>query len=167
MIPFVIYIGILIELLVVSWTDVKTKKISNYWSLANILIFVLLTFIFPEYYIWAWQSFLYSGVFLVIGFILFLLNIMGGGDSKYLFSFFLLIPLGLQEQSFFYLLVSTVVTGIIFFFMNFFTNLKDIVRYFKVGDYQGVKSCFGSKFAFAPVILLAWLCIGWFLKNKF
>lgn len=167
MIPIGVYIGILLELIFVSWKDVKTKKISNWWAISNILIFVILTFVLPEYYIWAWQTFLYSAVFLVIGFILFLLNIMGAGDTKYLFSFFLLVPMGLQEQSFFFLLVSTVVTGLIFFFMNAITNFKKIIGYFKVGDFEGVKNCFGSKFAFAPVILLAWLCIGWYLKNSF
>lgn len=167
MIPLPIYLGILLELVFVSWKDIKTKKISNYWSIANILIFVILTFVLPEYYFWSWQTFLYSGVFLLIGFALFLLNIMGGGDSKFLFSFFLLIPMNLQEQSFFYLLVSTVVTGLMFFMMNFITHFKDLIRYLKIGDYKGVKSCFGSKFAFAPVILLAWLCVGWFLRKNF
>lgn len=167
MIPLGIYIAILLELLFVSWKDVKTKRISNLWAISNIIIFVVLTFVFPHLYIWAWQTFLYSAVFLIIGFILFLLNIMGAGDTKYLFSFFLLVPLGLQEQSFFFLLVSTVVTGVIFLFMNLVTNLKKIICYFKVGDFQGVKSCFGSKFAFAPVILLSWLCIGLFLRQKF
>ena len=167
MIPLPIYFGILLELVFVSLRDIKTKKISNWWAVANILIFIILTFVLPEYYIWSWRTFLYSGVFLLIGFALFLLNIMGAGDSKYLFSFFLLIPMNLQEQSFFYLLVSTVVTGLMFFLMNLITNLKDLIGYLKVGDYKGVKSCFGSKFAFAPVILLAWLCVGWFLRNNF
>lgn len=167
MIPISIYIGILLQLIIVSWKDISTRKISNLWVIANIIIFGALLFIFPEHYILKWQTFLYSVVFLVIGFILFLLNIMGGGDSKYLFSFFLLVPLKLQEHAFYYLLISTVVTGTMFFLMNLITNFSKLVVYFKNKDIQGVKSCFGSKFAFAPVILLSWVSVGILLRNTF
>lgn len=167
MIPLIIYLLVLIELIFVSWKDITTKKISNLWSILNIVVFIILTFALPEYYFWSWGTFLYSAVFLIIGFALFLLNIMGGGDSKYLFSFFLIIPMKLQELSFFYLLISTVVTGLMFFFMNIIANYKKLIGYLRAKDYQGVKSCFGSKFAFAPVILLAWLCVGLVLRNEF
>lgn len=165
MIPWPVYFAILCELIIVSWRDIKIQKISNWWSIANILIYFILIFVMPDFYFFKWQSFLYSGVFLVIGFGLFLLNIMGGGDSKYLFSFFLIVPLQFQERTFFFLLVSTLVTGSIFFLMNLITNFRNLVGYLKKNDYKGVKSCFGSKFAFAPVILLAWICLGIAIRN--
>jgi prepilin peptidase CpaA len=167
MIPIALYLAILIELAFVSWIDIKTKKISNYWSIFNILIYILLLFIYPNFYFFRWDTFLFSTVFLVIGFGLFLLNIMGGGDSKFLFSFFLIVPLALHEKFFSYILISTVITGVIFFFMNLITNFKKLVESLRQRNYQEVKTCFGSKFAFAPVILLAWLSLGWYLRNNF
>lgn len=167
MIPVSVYFGILLELVVVSWVDIKKRKISNKWTIANIILFIILLFVFPEYYIFTWKTFMYSGMLLAITFVLFLLNVMGGGDSKFLFSFFLIVPLKLQEQAFYYLLVSTVITGLIFFVMNTAINYRKLIEYLKNKDIQGVKSCFGSKFAFAPVILLSWLSVGWLLREAF
>lgn len=46
----VIYLVILVELLIVSLIDVRTKKISNYWVLSNILLFLGLMILFPADY---------------------------------------------------------------------------------------------------------------------
>lgn len=163
--PLPIYLFILIELIFVAVADIRTNKIVNTWSILNLVFFLLLLYVSPEYYFFKLDTFMYSFVFLLVGFMLFLLRIMGGGDSKFLFTFFLIVPMHLQEKTFEYLLISTVLVGTFVFITNVAKNFDKLKRSLKVGDHQTVKSCFGSKFAFAPVILLAWIWIGWTIKD--
>ncbi len=161
MIPAAVYWFLLVELIFVSWGDIKTQKIPNAWSILNLIVFVLLLIMLPSFYPLTWGTFLYSSVFLGVGFILFLLKIMGGGDSKFLFSFFLLIPVAVQPRALVSLLVSTILIGGFLLITNFAKNHERIVAFMKVGYVQGIKECFGTKFSFAPVILLAWIWLGW------
>lgn len=167
MIPLPIYVFVLIELVAVSYGDVKTNKIPNYWSILNLALFLVLLGVAPNHYHFVPETFLFSGVFLAVGFILFLLNIMGGGDSKFLFTFFLLLPVSIHEETFYYLLLSTVFIGSFFFLSNALKNRKVLWRAFLTSDIRAVKNCFGTKFSFAPVILVAWIWLGWNLKHKF
>lgn len=165
--PLPIYLFIFIELVFVAWGDVKTNKIPNMWSLLNIITFATLLFISPELYQFQAETFVFSFAFLIIGFFLFLLKIMGGGDSKFLFTFFLLVPLSLHEMTFNYLLLSTLIIGSFVFLTNIAKNFDKIMRNLKIRNYQGVKSCFGTKFSYAPVILITWIWVGWNIKEKF
>ncbi len=165
--PLPIYLFILIELIFVAIADVRTNKIVNAWSILNLIIFLILIYVSPTYYFFKLDTFIYSGVFLLVGFVLFLLRIMGGGDSKFLFTFFLIVPLYIQEQTFEYLLISTVLVGLFTLMTNVVKNFDKLKLSLKTGDANGVRSCFGSKFAFAPVILLAWIWIGWTVKDTF
>ncbi len=167
MIPIPIYIFILIELIFVAYGDIKTDKIPNAWSILNLISFILLLILEPNTYHLSLDVFLVSFTFLVVGFVLFLLNIMGGGDSKFLFTFFLLVPESLQDTIFANLLVSTIVVGSIFFITNFIKNLERLIKYFKARDIKGIKRCFGTKFSFAPVILIAWVWLGWSVRESF
>lgn len=151
----------MIELILVSWGDVRTQKIPNFWSILNLVIFTLLLMLWPEYYPLQWTTFIYSTVFLIVGFILFLLRVMGGGDSKFLFSFFLLVPVELQPKALVSLLICTILIGGFLFLTNLGKNHEKIVSYIKSGYIKGIKECFGTKFSFAPVILLAWMWLGW------
>lgn len=160
MIPLPIYIFIFLELSFVTYYDIKYKKISNLWSLLNIALAITLFVLFPNFYKFGWSTFQFSMVFLVVGFFLFLLKIMGGGDSKYLASFFLIVPTASQDLVFYYLLISTIIVGLIFFVRNLIEQRKNITESFKKKDIEGVKSSFGSKFAYAPVIMLTWFLIG-------
>ena len=85
---------------------------------------------------------------------------MGGGDSKYLFSLFLIIPLQFHERMFEYLLYTTFIIGSFVLLTNLTSNLGQIVTSLKTGDYNEVKKYFGTKFAYAPVILIAWIWLG-------
>ncbi|MEX0798901.1 MAG: prepilin peptidase [Bacteriovoracaceae bacterium] len=167
MIPFPVYLFVLIELIAVSYGDIKTNKIPNFWSLLNLVAFFVLLWVAPQYYHFGFQTFFYSTVFLVVGFVLFLLNIMGGGDSKFLFTFFLLLPVSLHRATFHNLLLSTILIGGAFFLHNVLKNLKTLFKAFMSQDLKTVKSCFGTKFSYAPVILVAWLLMGWTLRDKF
>lgn len=161
MIPTPAYWLLVIELGLVAWGDVRTQKIPNSWSILNLAVFIAFLIIWPDYYPLRWETFVYSTVFLVVGFVLFLLRVMGGGDSKFLFSFFLLIPAALQPKALLALLVSTVLIGGFLFLTNLGKNHEKIVTYLKTGYIKGIKECFGTKFSFAPVILLAWMWLGW------
>lgn len=160
MIPWPIYIFILIELSVVAYLDLKYRKIRNIWILLNLLISLGLFIFLPQYYVFKIESFQFSIAFIFVGFMLYLMKVMGGGDSKYLSTMFLMVPLSLQDSVFSALLISTICVGLIVFIKNLVTNLTKIIESFKNSDLNGVKSCFGTKFAFAPVILIAWLWIG-------
>lgn len=160
MIPSILFYIILIQLLVVSLGDILTKKIPNYWPLFNIAIYPLLCWLYPEYYQLHWGSFIFPLAFLIVGFFLFLLRIMGGGDSKYLFSLFLILPLKLHEPMFKLLLLSTFIIGSFVLLTNLTSNLNKIMTGLRSGDYNEVKKYFGTKFAYAPVILIAWIWLG-------
>ncbi|MDD4973049.1 MAG: hypothetical protein PHY93_01795 [Bacteriovorax sp.] len=104
---------------------------------------------------------LFPVAFLIVGFALFVVNIMGGGDSKYLSSLYLLIPLGFQEIVFLYLLYTTVIVGSSLLLFNTLKNFDKIVLLVKIGDVKGIKKIFGKKFTYAPVIFIAWMWFGW------
>ena len=160
MIPSWLYLTLMIQLLIVSYGDVKDQKIPNMWSYLNLISFVILIFAYPEIYQLKFQTFFYSIVFLFVGFMLFLLKIMGGGDSKYLAAFYLLIPLNMQENAILRLLISTVIIGMFFLITNFAKSAEKITAHIKAGETHEIKKYFGTKFSFAPVILLAWLWLG-------
>lgn len=161
MIPLTVYIFLLIELIAVAYVDILHRKISNYWIIVNILTFVTLLVISPQVYQLIIPTFFYSSVFLIMGFILFLLNVMGGGDSKFLFSLYLLIPVSLQESAFLNLIYSTLFIGGILFLTNIARNWKQIIFAIKYKDMGTLKIVIGRKFAFSPVILVAWIVFGW------
>lgn len=160
MIPLPFYIFIFIELVFVAIIDVKHKKIANLWSLLNVGVATILFIFFSEHYPVSFGAFQYTIVFLLAGFLLFRLKIMGGGDSKFLASFFLIVPFDKQDQVFFQLLIATIIIGVIVFGMNTFANRKKLIESLREKDIEGVKSCFGTKFAYAPVILVTWILFG-------
>lgn len=160
MIPGWLYLTLMIQLIIVSYGDVKDQKIPNMWSYLNLCSFCILLATYPDIYQLKFQTFFYSMVFLFVGFALFLLKIMGGGDSKYLATFYLLIPLEMQENAIIRLLISTVIIGLFFLITNFAKSAEKINAHIKAGEIQQIKKYFGTKFSFAPVILLAWLWLG-------
>ena len=161
MLPVVVFLFISIQLLVVAYIDFKTTKISNVWILINFLFFVVLTLLFPHVYIWSFSALWVSLAFLFVGFGLFIMNIMGGGDSKYLASFYLLIPLQFQETVFLYLLYTTVIVGSSLLLFNALKNFDKIILMLRIGDVKGIRKVFGKKFTYAPVIFIAWMWFGW------
>lgn len=165
MIPVSVYLYILITLLFVSYGDIKTQKIPNLWSILNIMVFPVLLFFFPDQYNLSFETFFFSIVFLIVGFVLFLLKIMGGGDSKFLFTLFLVVPLSAHFVTLYALIIATVMIGSFFFITNLVKNFDKIIEYAKEGNKRGIKECFGTKFSFAPVILISWIFVGWYLRD--
>lgn len=161
MMPLMVFIFISIQLLVVAYVDFKTSKISNIWLFINFFFFCVLTFVYPQVYVWHINALLFPVAFLLVGFALFVMNIMGGGDSKYLSSLYLLVPLGFQDIVFLYLLYTTVIVGSSLLLFNALKNFDNIVLMVKIGDIVGIKKVFGKKFTYAPVIFIAWMWFGW------
>lgn len=164
MIPKILYSFIFVQLIAVSYGDIRYKKIPNLYSILNLILFILFFFIYPKFYVFSWSLFVYPLSFLGVGFILFLLNIMGGGDAKYLFSLFLLVPLIVQDLLFYHLLISTIIIASLLLLSNSVQNFDKLVNSIKIKDIKGIKDIYGSKFAFAPVILIAWILLGWEIK---
>ena len=100
--PLPIYLFLLIELVFVSWIDYTSKKISNYWFFINIGFYLIFLIFIPQFYFFYIDVFWYPIGLLVVGFGLYAIKIVGAGDVKYLFSFFLLVPLKYQETFFFF-----------------------------------------------------------------
>lgn len=161
MIPLVVFVFLSIQLLVVAYVDFKFRKIANFWILINFIFFCLLTWIFPQLYFWNLKTVFFPLSFLLVGFLLFAFNIMGGGDSKYLSSFYLLVPVGYQDSVFLYLLYTTIIIGSSLLLFNLIKNFDRIIELVTVGNIAGIKKIFGKKFTYAPVIFVAWMWFGW------
>lgn len=156
-----IYIFLFIELLFVGILDFKYKKISNYWHVVNIALFVFLLFSFPNLYQLSWQTFFFPLVFLLVGYLSFLIKLVGAGDTKFLFGLYLLIPYPLHEEAFLCLAYTTVVVGLFLFFQNTVKNFDRILVAWKTKDTSLIKGVYGKKFSFAPVIFISWIWFGW------
>lgn len=162
--PWYIYSLVFIELAIVAWIDFKTSIISNYWFLVNILAFVLFSIFLPDVYIFGVKNFFLPLAFIFVGYMLFTLNIMGAGDSKYLFSLFILIPYESQDYMLYTLIYSTVVVGMMSFFINIYQNIQKLKLAYENKNVELIKGIFGKKFTYAPVILLSWIWFGYLVR---
>lgn len=155
--PIAVYFYVLIQLVIISYYDIRYQKIKNMWFLSNYILFIPLYFIFRNYYIFSIEAFILPLGFMVIGFLFFLINIMGGGDSKYLSSLYLLVPEGIQLEVFNALIWSTIVIAGGMFLRNIVLNYKKIYMALIMKEVSSLKGIFGKKFAFAPVVLVSWI----------
>ena len=156
-----IYFFILIELVVISYIDMTYRVIKNFWAIVNVTFFALFLLLFQDVYHISIQGLIYSISFLVVGFVLFLLRIMGAGDSKYLASLFLLIPRNLQYNFFEILLYTTFCVGLGMIIVNSWMNRQQVMIALSTKNYSMLKSIYGTRFTYAPLILLSWIWMGW------
>lgn len=156
----VIYGFITLNLVVVAFYDLKTRKIKNIWSLLNLFFGVLFLIFQKQMYEFSFQHFYYPIIFFLITFFLFWMKIMGAGDSKYLTTFFFLIPTKQHEYFLFYLLLTTCVIGLIFLFVNIINRRKMIFREIMTGKLKSVYFQLGTKIPYAPVAFIAWIWLG-------
>lgn len=152
---------LLLQLLPVMIIDAMKRKISNWWSIVNIIIFLGLFLLGPVEYRFQVRALIYPSIFLVVGFILFVLKVMGGGDAKYLFSFFLIIPLTFQGMAVEKLLYTTILIGLVLIVLNTIRERKKIVTCIMIRDWKGLFFCYGKRFPYAPVLFLSWVWLGW------
>ncbi len=156
---------LLVELLFVARIDIKTHKISNYWSLLNVIIAILFYLTVKDIYLWSWEVLLFPVGFIVVGFVFFLMGIMGAGDSKYLSSLFFVLPLEMHLSFFEKLLLSTVIVGLIMLLIKTIPNFYKLRTYLLTRYWKGIREILKSRISYAPVILLAWIILGveqWF-----
>lgn len=165
MILYIVFSLVLIELLVVGWIDYKTEKISNKWILVNLGAAVVLHIFGRNYYPLTWEVLIFPVGFIVVGFLLFLVNVMGAGDSKYLASLFLIIPLEYQLLFFEKLVLSTVVTGSVLLSIRVMKEREKLKAYFMTRYWGGIKETIKSRFSYAPVVTVAWILLGFNLWN--
>lgn len=154
----VLFYLITFELLIVSVIDFKIKKISNYWTLVNLLLSIVFYAIgtFP----FEFNALVFPIGTIVVGFFLFLVHIMGAGDSKYLASLFLLLPWALQLKFFENVLLSTILVGGILLISKIIMSFKKLKGYALSFYLKGILLEIRSHFSYAPVLLLAWLLLG-------
>lgn len=156
----IIFLGILTQLIVVAWIDLKTKKISNLWPILNAILSIVLHVGVANLYPLSWELALFPVGFLLIGFFLYLFHVMGAGDSKYLASLFLVVPLEYHLTFFTYLIKATITIGLLLLTVTLFRHGRKLKAYL-IGQYwQGIIETIRSRFSYAPVILLAWLLFG-------
>jgi prepilin peptidase CpaA len=160
MILSIIFALILCELLIVGWIDFKTEKISNRWILVNFIGSIFLHTFVQNLYPLSWEVLIFPLGLIAIGFFLFLINVMGAGDSKYLASLFLIIPLEYQMLFFEKLVVSTIITGSILLLFKVFTQREKIRAYVLSRYWIGIKDAIKSRFSYAPVVTVAWILLG-------
>lgn len=151
---------ILVELIIVGWIDFKTEKISNLWVLVNILLSLVFHLAFRDQYPFSLELLLFPAGFIGIGFILYLMNIMGAGDSKFLASLFLIIPLEYHLTFFEKLVLSTIVTGAFLLVFRIIRNGSTLKAYYISHYWAGIKLTLKSRFSYAPVICVAWILMG-------
>ncbi|MBF0359761.1 MAG: prepilin peptidase [Oligoflexia bacterium] len=159
--PISVYIFILIQMAVVGYWDLKTKKISNYWSILNLIVFIIILCIFSDIYILKMAHLKYPFIILIVGIVLFFKNIMGAGDVKYLSSSFLLVPEFYHEKLVWYLLFFTIIFAGVLALKNTFINLGSILTHLKNREFLMIKTFYGTKFSYSPVILFSWIYWGW------
>lgn len=158
--PKELYFFLLIQLLAVAWLDFKYRKISNVWILINLVVFGITYFYIRGDYNFNYLQVYYPIVFFVVGFAFYTLRIMGGGDSKYLVSMYLLIPLNFHESFLYNLLAITCAIGGAQFLYNSYKGRVLLKQFFKTKNASYLKKCYGKKFPFAPLILLSWIIFG-------
>jgi prepilin peptidase CpaA len=159
--PKLLYLCLLIQLLFVAYWDFRFQKISNWWAIGNLILFLLLLWALPQHYPLQWRVGLYPGLLLGIGFVLYLLKIMGAGDVKYLFGFFLLIPISLQAPALERLAYSTILVGGFLLAFKIVPNIKIFYRALLTRQWLAIKELLRGKNVFAPIVLLSWFWLGW------
>lgn len=160
MMPRVLYYFLFLELIYISYLDIKYKKISNLWSIINIFLFIIISIVFREKFGISLRTFWVPLVFLFVGFVLFTLKIMGAGDVKFLFSFFLMIPQQYHEEGLLYLAYSTIIIGFFMIFKKVILNFSLLKYGLMMRDAKIIRSSLGGKLPYSPVILVSWIIMG-------
>ena len=151
---------VLLELVVITWYDLKNRKISNLWPSANILLFGLCLILFPGAYPLSWELFKIPLLFFLGGYGLYLTGIMGAGDVKYLTSYFLLIPPAFHQTAFFCLLYTTMSVGLVLFLLRGAKNFDKMILFSLFREGRWLKGIWGKKVAYSPIVLVSYVWLG-------
>lgn len=160
-----LYYLILCEMLVVAIIDFRTRRIWHLWHFINIALFIVGLLFFTDRYQMSWSHWRFPLGMLGVGFVLYWVRlggvrVMGGGDGKYLASIFLVVPSAYQLLYFEALLWTTILVASILLLFNIVKNFKFVVQSFLIKHFN-YGTIFGSRFPYVPLMVLAWLWMGW------
>ena len=155
-----VYFIMICELLWVGRIDLKSKKISNSWGLIHILLAMVLYLSKFNPYVFSWEICILPLFVLFIGFLLYLVEVMGAGDSKFLASFLLIIPINFQLIFLEKLVLSTILTGGILLTFRLVKSWPHVKALLMSRHWKGIRDIMSSRFSYAPVILLGWILFG-------
>lgn len=155
-----IFAFVTLNLAIVAFYDLKTRKIKNIWSVINLIFGITFLLIDKESYAFKLSHFVYPFAFLAITFLLFWMKIMGAGDSKYLTTFFFLIPTKMHEIFLHHLILVTAAIGLLFLVFNIIKRRHDVVNELFLGKIKSIYFKLGTKIPYAPVALAAWIWLG-------
>jgi prepilin peptidase CpaA len=141
---------LILQLVIVSYYDFKTKKISNIWVILNLIVHVFQLLLVSDLYPLILSNYYLSLSVLLFCFILFLLKIMGAGDAKYIFSILVLIPRFNQELFLEILIYISLIIGLINLTFNLYLKYKS--KNLSNKSIPSIKSI-----PYSPVILLSWI----------
>jgi len=146
---------------VISYLDFKYRRIPYQYILLNLVLYFFFISIFKGHYSFIFEHYIYSILFIIIGFIFYLhpLKIMGGGDSKLLASFFLLVPSYFQDLFLLNLLWVTILVTCICKILDLFENYNNMIEHIRRKNYSKLYDL-GKKIPFTPIILLSWFWVG-------
>jgi prepilin peptidase CpaA len=150
-----VYVFLFLELAAVAWGDLKYRKVPNLWSLLNVAIFITLALAVPEVWLFSWNTFLWPVIIFLMGFFLYWMGIMGGGDAKFLSSTFLIIPAGDQEGFTIVLLVMTILASASLMLWRYFRRRRAAQGFFSF-----LRENWGRKYPFIPVVFTSWFFYG-------
>lgn len=117
----------------IAYTDIKSRIIENY-----IILIVLILSILTAYELKLQINYLASLITFLIGFLLFVFNVIGAGDVKLLSVLMLIIP---SEYRYLFLLIMSIIGAFLGFLMIVFKSTN-----------KGV--------AYGVAIVIAFFCIG-------
>ncbi len=144
------------ELIIISYLDIRDRKISNFWSVLNILLLPVLFIYFPAHFLWQESTHWFFGfVIFFVGFLLYLIKIVGAGDVKLLVVFVFCQPTKLQEE---FLLTLFYMTAV---FACLRIAYKILILYKKRRKLK--KDYSFDKIPYAPIILLSYIWWAFFL----
>jgi len=155
-----IFFIFVVQLLIITFIDIKTAKIYNVWPIFNIIFFIIIQFLDQKIIFLSIDKILFVVCFLAVGLILYLLKIMGGGDSKYLSSLFLITPNLWHEDLLIKLVSATIIVGSFSMLTNITRNKQQLINSILIQDYKSTFLALGGKFPFSTVILISWCWLG-------
>lgn len=150
------YFPLFLELFFVSKMDMKDKFISNWWCLLHLIFYSLILLIPNGGLEFSWSHFFIPLQVLFFCFFLFALNIMGGGDAKYLSTLLILIP-KIQQKILLENLLKEIICGVVIYWCV--TLISIIMKDKNERKKIIIREKLFGKIPFAPFIFVAFLLI--------
>ncbi len=147
---------LLVQTAAVAVLDLKTKKISNIWPVLNCALALILFIALPKVYFTSWQGWPLWIILVAVCVWLYAQRIMGAGDVKYLFSFFLVLPPAFRGEVLNILSLVIIVVGGYWLLKKVWGQWYYLLNLWSLGENQEILRLIHGKNVFAPLVFLAW-----------